>query len=177
MGHNAPLLFVRFKIYAVSLRQEFMVEETASVLKVDGDIVWVQAIQQSACGSCQAQKGCGHSLLAKVGQKQIDIPVLRNGINVNIGDQVIIGVAEQAILKSSMIMYGIPLLSMMFVAMTSTMMGVPEGGTILLSFVSLLLGFLWVNFRSKGLDLEQWNPKLIRNVNPEQASIPMCEIE
>ena len=76
-----------------------MVEETAKVLKVEGDIVWVQAIQQSACGSCQAQKGCGHSLLAKVGQKQIDLPVARNSLDVQVNDQVIIGVPEQAIFK------------------------------------------------------------------------------
>ncbi len=97
-----------------------MVEESASVLSVENDIVWVQAIQQSACGSCQAQKGCGHSLLAKVGQKEIKIPVARNGLDIKANDHVIIGVPEQAILKSSLIMYGIPLMLMIFVAMFAT---------------------------------------------------------
>ena len=83
-----------------------MVEETARVLKVESDVVWVQAIQQSACGSCQAQKGCGHSLLAKAGQREINIPVARNGLEVMENDQVTIGVPEQAILKSSLLMYG-----------------------------------------------------------------------
>lgn len=154
-----------------------MVEEAASVLRVEGDIVWVQAIQQSACGSCQAQKGCGHSLLAKVGQKQIDIPVIRNGMDVKENDQVIIGVAEQAILKSSLIMYGAPLISMIIVAMISTLLGAPEGATILLSFLSLILGFLWVNFYSQGLEFNQWNPQLIRKVSTEQVGIPMCEVD
>jgi sigma-E factor negative regulatory protein RseC len=154
-----------------------MVEEAASVLRVEGEIVWVQAIQQSACGSCQAQKGCGHSLLAKVGQKQIDIPVIRNGMDVKENDQVIIGVAEQAILKSSLIMYGAPLISMIIVAMISTLLGAPEGATILLSFISLILGFLWVNFYSKGLEFNQWNPQLIRKVSTEQVGIPMCEVD
>ncbi len=75
-----------------------MVEETAQVIKVDGDVVWVQAIQKSACGSCQVQKGCGHSLLAKVGQKKIELPVACNDVSVSTGDQVVIGVPEQAIL-------------------------------------------------------------------------------
>jgi sigma-E factor negative regulatory protein RseC len=154
-----------------------MVEESATVLRVEGDIAWVQAIQQSACGSCQAQKGCGHSLLAKVGQKQINIPVLRDGIDVEENDQVIIGVAEQAILKSSLIMYGVTLLSIMVIAIVSPLLGVPEGGVILMSFLSLVLGFLWVNFHSKGLEFEQWNPKLIRKVNSKQADIPMCEVD
>lgn len=154
-----------------------MVEETAKVLKVEGDTVWVQAIQQSACGSCQAQKGCGHSLLAKVGQKQIDLPVARNGLDVQESDQVIIGVPEQAILRSSLIMYGIPLFFMMVIALLSTAFDAPEGVTILLSFVALLLGFVWVNIRSKTLDFEHWNPRLIRKLNISQEHIPMCEVD
>lgn len=154
-----------------------MVEETAKVLKVEGDTVWVQAIQQSACGSCQAQKGCGHSLLAKVGQKQIDLPVARNDLDVQVNDQVIIGVPEQAILRSSLIMYGIPLFFMMVVALLSTAFKAAEGITILLSFVALLLGFVWVNIRSKTLDFEHWNPKLIRKLGVSQTYIPMCEVE
>ncbi len=80
-----------------------MVEETAQVIKTDGDTVWVVAIQKSACGSCEAQKGCGHSLLAKVGQKQIELPVARNGLHVMVDDMVVIGVPEQAILRSSLL--------------------------------------------------------------------------
>jgi sigma-E factor negative regulatory protein RseC len=129
-----------------------MVEESALVLRVESDIVWVQAIQKTACGSCQAQKGCGHSLLAKVGQKQIDIPVSRNGLDVQPNEQVIIGVPEQAILRSSMLMYGVPLLSMIFIALLGTYLGISEGGIIIMSFVALIVGFLWVNFKSKTLD-------------------------
>jgi len=154
-----------------------MVEESASVLSVENDIVWVQAIQQSACGSCQAQKGCGHSLLAKVGQKEIKIPVARNGLDVTANDHVIIGVPEQAILKSSLIMYGIPLMLMIFVAMFATLLQASEGVVILLSFSSLLLGFVWVNFHTKSLDFEQWNPQLVRKLEPESINIPMCEVD
>ena len=154
-----------------------MVEESASVLSVENDIVWVQAIQQSACGSCQAQKGCGHSLLAKVGQKEIKIPVARNGLDITANDHVIIGVPEQAILKSSLIMYGIPLMLMIFVAMFATLLQASEGVVILLSFSSLLLGFVWVNFHTKSLDFEQWNPQLVRKLEPECINIPMCEVD
>ena len=98
-------------------------------------------------------------------------------MDVKESDQVIIGVAEQAILKSSLIMYGAPLISMIIVAMISTLLGAPEGATILLSFISLVLGFLWVNFYSKGLEFNQWNPQLIRKVSTEQVGIPMCEVD
>lgn len=153
-----------------------MVEESAKVLKVEGDVVWVQAIQQSACGSCQAQKGCGHSLLAKTGQRQIDLPVVRNGLNVAVDDYVVIGVPEQAILKSSMLMYGVPLGAMLAVATMASLLGLSEGMVILASFVSLAGGFFWVSHHAKNLNIEAWHPKLISKAQVSQSEIPMCEI-
>ncbi len=154
-----------------------MVEESARVLKVEGDVVWVQAIAKSACGSCQAQKGCGHSLLAKAGQKQIDLPVDRNGLDVHENDQVIIGVPEQAILRSSLLMYGIPLMAMIGVAMVASLLGLEEKLAVLLAFVALVLGFVWVNRQSKSLSFSQWHPKLMRKAQTVEAHIPMCEIQ
>lgn len=153
-----------------------MVEENAKILKVEGDVVWVQAIQQSACGSCQAQKGCGHSLLAKTGQRQIDLPVARNGLDVSVHDQVVIGVPEQAILKSSMLMYGVPLGAMLAVAILASLMGLSEAMVILASFVSLAGGFFWVSRHAKGMNIEAWHPKLVSKVQASQSEIPMCEI-
>jgi sigma-E factor negative regulatory protein RseC len=153
-----------------------MVEESARVLKVEGDVVWVQAIAKSACGSCQAQKGCGHSLLAKAGQKQIDLPVARNGLDVNTNDQVIIGVPEQAILRSSLLMYGVPLLAMMGVSMCASLLGVDEKLGVLLAFIALIFGFIWVSRRAKSLNFAQWHPKLMRKTQGVEAHIPMCEI-
>ena len=153
-----------------------MVEETAQVIKVDGDVVWVQAIQKSACGSCQVQKGCGHSLLAKVGQKKIELPVACNDVSVSSGDQVVIGVPEQAILRSSLLMYGLPLGTMMLVAMISSLLGLPEGPSVIASFIALLLGFVLVNIRSKKMNFAQWQPRLLRKVSFEQSLIPLCDV-
>lgn len=154
-----------------------MVEESARVLKVEGDVVWVQAIAKSACGSCQAQKGCGHSLLAKTGQKQIDLPVDRNGIHVQENDQVIIGVPEQAILRSSLLMYGTPLIAMIIVAMVASLFGIEEKLSVLLAFTALVLGFVWVNRHAKSLNFAQWHPRLMRKAQSVETHIPMCEIQ
>ncbi len=154
-----------------------MVEESARVIKVEGDVVWVLALQQSACGTCQAQKGCGHSLLAKVGQKQIELPVARNELDVAINDTVIIGVPEQAILRSSLLMYGLPLALMMLVALLCSLLGLPEGPSVLAAFMALLLGFVWVSHKSKHLDFAKWQPRLMRKAGIEQGDIPMCEVE
>ena len=40
-----------------------MLVETGRVVAVEEDSLWVETIRQSTCGSCAAQKGCGHGLL------------------------------------------------------------------------------------------------------------------
>jgi sigma-E factor negative regulatory protein RseC len=152
-----------------------MIEESAQVTKVTGDTVWVMAIQKSACGSCEAQKGCGHSLLAKVGQKQIELPVDRNGLDVSVDDMVVIGVPEQAILKTSLLMYGLPLGFMIFVALIAKWLSLSEGLSVVLAFVSLLCGFVVVNLQTRNFNFEKYQPQLMRKVAVEQSLIPMCE--
>ena len=153
-----------------------MVEESVQVIKVEGQTIWVRAIAKSACGSCQAQKGCGHSLLAKVGQKQIDIPVDRNDVQVELNDHVIIGVPEQAILYSSLLMYGAPLATMIITALTCSYLNIADGPSAALSLLAMLLGFIWVGHKSKKLNISAWQPKVVRKVSAVQSHIPMCDI-
>lgn len=154
-----------------------MIEESARVVKVEVDTVWVQAIQVSACGSCQAQKGCGHSLLAKAGQKEITIPIPRNHIPVQVNDMVIIGVPEQVVLRSSLFMYGVPLLAMIFVSLLLTSIEVSENSTIIGAFLALVLGFVWVSNKAKSFDVTKWHPTLLRHSSQASNLIPACELE
>jgi len=154
-----------------------MIEESAKVTQVDGEWVWVQAIAQSACGSCQAQKGCGHSLLAKVGQKQIDIKLPRNAMDLAVNDDVIIGVPEQAVLRSSLLMYGAPLLMMVVAAGLGSMMELAEGVVVLIAFLALLLGFFYVSRWSNSADIEAWHPRILRKALNQETRIPICEIK
>lgn len=154
-----------------------MIEETAKVTGVDEKWVWVRAIAQSACGSCQAQKGCGHSLLAKAGQRQIDIKLPRQDHELSVNDDVIIGVPEQAVLRSSLLMYGVPLLMMLVVAGIANAMALAEGVVVLLAFVALLSGFFYVSRWTNTASIEEWHPRIIRKALNQETLIPICEIK
>lgn len=160
----------------VSHLDALMIEESARVLRVENDTVWVEAIRQSACSSCSAQKGCGHSLLAKAGQQRIEVPVIRNGVDVKENDQVLIGVPEQAVLRSSLLIYGAPLLLMMFLALVAHFLFGSEGVTALMAFVGLVGGFVYVNWKSQHLDIAGWQPQIVRILNSEQSTIPVCNL-
>jgi len=153
-----------------------MIEESARVLRIENDTVWVEAIRQSACSSCSAKKGCGHSLLAKAGQQRLEVPVERNGMEVKEDDQVLIGVPEQAVLKSSLLIYGAPLVLMILLAMLGHLITGSEGPTALMAFLGLAGGFAYVSWKSKHLDIRLWQPKIVRILKQEQSTIPVCNL-
>ncbi len=94
-----------------------MIEEQAQVIEIKGDILFLQAQTQSACGSCAANKGCGTSLLAKVVGRKFTHFQAENNVNAKVGDIVVVGLAEDALLKGSMVMYIIPILAMLVFAL------------------------------------------------------------
>ena len=93
-----------------------MIEEEAQVIEVKGNELILQAQTQSACGSCSANKGCGTSLLAKVVGRKFTHFQAENSVNAVVGDTVIVGIPEDALLKGSLVMYVLPIAGMLVFA-------------------------------------------------------------
>ncbi len=94
-----------------------MIEEQAHVIEIKGNLLLLQAQTQSACGSCSVSKGCGTSLLAKVVGRKFTHFQAENNINAKVGDTVVVGIAEDALLKGSLMMYILPVLCMLVSAL------------------------------------------------------------
>ncbi len=94
-----------------------MIEEQAQVIEINGNRLLLQAQTQSACGSCSVSKGCGTSLLAKVVGRKFTHFQAENNINAKVGDTVVVGIAEDALLKGSLMMYILPVLCMLVSAL------------------------------------------------------------
>ncbi len=90
-----------------------MIEEQASVVDCEGDYVWVQTRRSSSCGRCSVKAGCGTRVLSSlVGNRFSQVKCLNNK-QLKIGDQVIIGIDEKALLSGSFLIYLLPLLLML----------------------------------------------------------------
>lgn len=92
-----------------------MIRETGKVVAVEVGGVWVETIQQSACHTCAAEKGCGQSLLAKATGKTTAIKVLPGNCdlkNIGMGDQVVIGIPEKVVVNGTLLAYFLPLFLM-----------------------------------------------------------------
>jgi sigma-E factor negative regulatory protein RseC len=94
-----------------------MIEEQVQVIAVAGNQIVLQGETQSACGSCSANKGCGTSVLAKVVGRKFTRFQVDNHINAEVGDTVVVGFPEDALLKGSLVMYVVPILGMLLLAL------------------------------------------------------------
>ena len=145
-----------------------MIEQSATVIKVEGDELVLETQPESTCQSCAVNKGCGTSVLAgMVGNKAIYFR-LPNTLSASKGDRVVLGLPEHAVVKGSAIVYLLPLLAMVAVAiLTDHMLAVDaDKRDLAIAFISLValvltaaLGGLL--FKNKGTR-QRYTPVLLR---------------
>lgn len=153
-----------------------MIEEHAQVIQVDqNNEVWVETQRRSACGQCAANKGCGTATLAKVvGNKRSQVRALNpHATSVAVGDEVIIGINEQALVRGSLAVYAVPLLALFVFGFLGQLLTVQLLMTnqdilpIVFGLIGLLLGFVWVRRFTRAItDNDRYQPVLLRRVLP-----------
>jgi sigma-E factor negative regulatory protein RseC len=97
-----------------------------------------------ACGLCGQTRGCGNSIWGKLFAHQSTAFKAQNLINAKVGDSVIVGINEKALLKSALLIYILPLASMLIGAILATQIHNTNGYAMLGALVGLVLGFVWV---------------------------------
>ncbi len=91
-----------------------MLQEQGQVVTVEAGAVWVETRRKSTCSSCSARAGCGHALLEKLqNNRQCAYIRARCDLEAAAGDQVVIGIPEQAVVQGSLLVYLWPLLALM----------------------------------------------------------------
>jgi sigma-E factor negative regulatory protein RseC len=124
--------------------------ETGRVVAIEADAVWVETIRRSACGGCAAQKGCGQALLNRGSDKRSGrIRVLPGALpasQLSIDDEVVIDIADDTILRGSLVAYGIPLSAMVTgaIAAVQWLPGNQDMVAVFGACAGLLLGFALV---------------------------------
>ena len=94
-----------------------MIRESATVLRVQGSIIWVRCRNQAGCQRCAEGRGCGGGILGRLlGDRLREIKVVSDRMDLNVGDQVIIGLGDSVLLKSALVLYLMPLILMFAVA-------------------------------------------------------------
>ena len=90
-----------------------MIFETGIVVGKANSSVMVETIQKTACDSCAAQPGCGHSVLSQLTGNSVRIRALMGEFNINevaLGQSVTIAIPDHVVVKGSLFVYLVPLL-------------------------------------------------------------------
>ncbi len=152
-----------------------MIEEQARISGIEGNYAWVEVERRSACGSCAVSGGCGTSVLANVlGRRMSRIKVL-NSISADLGDSVVVGIPDAALLQGSLAVYAAPLLSMLLFALLGEQLmnnsQWVEIGSIFGGLLGLSLGFFWLRYYSRRISkTPHHQPVILRKVWPLHAS-------
>lgn len=126
-----------------------MIEETARVVAAEGEFVWVETQRQSTCGGCAARQGCGTATLAKVlGRRRTRVRAL-NRDAARVGDRVVVGIDEQALVRGSLAVYAVPLLGLLAGGVLGALVQARlqlagEALTLIAGVAGLIAGLLWV---------------------------------
>ncbi len=131
-----------------------MLETRAVVVRIDGQYALVQADQGNGCEQCNG-KGCGTGKLSglfcsKPRQFRVDNP-----INAGIADEVIISVAEGAVLRGIALVYLLPLLLLATGAMLGNFWAIQAGQRDVYAAVGALSGLAAGFVFAKRISLRQ----------------------
>jgi sigma-E factor negative regulatory protein RseC len=133
-----------------------MIEEHAIVVSVSGDSAMLEIIRKTPCGLCGKSRGCGISLWGKLFNHKSEFRAT-NSIGAKVGDNVVVGVEEQALLKSSMTIYAFPLAALLlgaFLGMAflpqEAASGQKDAYAVVGAAIGLALSLLWLKGHSLG---------------------------
>lgn len=119
-----------------------MINESGRVVAIEPDCLWVETIRQSSCGSCSAQKGCGHGILnqSSAGRRSHLRVLLRElpASDFSIDDEVDISIPERVLVMGALLVYILPLLTMLAAAMLVSQWWPGD----VAAFIAAVLGFV-----------------------------------
>ncbi|HEY9198949.1 MAG TPA: SoxR reducing system RseC family protein [Gammaproteobacteria bacterium] len=150
-----------------------MIEESAQVVALEdaaGEYVWVETQRQSTCGGCAANQACGTATLAKVlGTRRTRVRAINHGA-AKLGDRVIVGIDEAALIRGSLAVYAMPLMTLLGGGIVGALLSerlqvTGEALTLGLGLAGLVGGLLWLKgFTRRIRDDSRYQPVVLRRL-------------
>ena len=121
-----------------------MIEETATVVDIKNAKLLLETQRQSTCQSCSVKSGCGTSTIAKVVGNRSSQFVVDKTLDVQVGDQVVVAIEENALVQGSLLIYLLPIIIMLSFGLLAELMFSTELFTIISAALGLLLSIVAV---------------------------------
>ncbi|MFC3122118.1 SoxR reducing system RseC family protein [Agaribacter flavus] len=155
-----------------------MIEEVAKIIRVQNGMVVVETQLKTACGSCQANKNCGTSTIAKAFANKTHELCIETDEHFVIGQYVKIGVPEESILRASLYLYLYPILALIFsaVCLQFALPDIQELFVIIFSIFSASLSYIYISKKLKLITKESNFSPVILGLSDTIAVLPSSEI-
>ena len=133
-----------------------MIEERAVILSLEKSsnnssndfqsesVATIEIERKTACGLCGQTRGCGNSIWGKLFGHQTTAFKAQNSINAKVGQSVVVGINETAVLKGALLLYIVPLFTLFVGALLASHFWQSDGITLLGAAAGLVSGLLWV---------------------------------
>jgi len=147
-----------------------MIEEQATVLKAQYGRVEIQMQRQSACNHCELSQGCGTGAIGRLLGHRSRPLVIDSNFELRPGDKVTLGLSDSGFLKASLLIYGLPLITLLVTAIAGHWLFNGSETMVLLSAVSGFCGGLMISARlAKQRFSQQFYPRIIK-INNEPTN-------
>ena len=148
-----------------------MNEGIAHVVSIEGDVAWLVPEQTGSCGGCAASGSCGAkgigTLASRLEYRRFKID---NGANLFVGERVVIGIPDNALIKAAITAYAIPLFTLLLAGSLAQWQFGNDLATMAAMVSGLLVG-LGLSRLGAGRLLNQGNlaPRFIRRARPGET--------
>ncbi|WP_424406996.1 SoxR reducing system RseC family protein [Pasteurella sp. PK-2025] len=141
-----------------------MLKESAVVIAYEMGMAKVKCQSQSACGACAAKNACGASALSELtGEVGEHIFTVETMIPLKVGQRVEIGLAEKSLILSALLIYIVPLLTILISTLIADYLFSHELLSALFIFFCTAFSFLLIRIYAKQLNQKAaYKPILLR---------------
>jgi sigma-E factor negative regulatory protein RseC len=158
---------------AQAAREGALIEGTARVVAVDGRVAWLEPEQTGSCGGCAAAATCGSkgigTLASRLEARRFP---LDDAPGLAVGERVVVGVREDALVKASLTAYALPLVTMFAAGSLAQAATGRDGPTLAACVAGLALGLGIARLLARRLAASgRIAPRLLRR------AVPTCRPE
>ncbi|MDP5210590.1 SoxR reducing system RseC family protein [Microbulbifer sp. 2205BS26-8] len=128
-----------------------VLEERSRIVAIESDAIWVVTYKRDACNGCAAKPGCGTGLLGEFFSSSARLRVALNGFRADriaLNDTAVIGIAGNALTSSALLVYLVPLVCLMLLALVGDVL-FAEVGAVFGALAGLIGGALSVRWYSR----------------------------
>lgn len=151
-----------------------MIRGVVRVIAIDRGAVLVQPENQTACGACPSSPGCGTKTLSSYFNQRTRPLRLHNDFAAQVGDRLEVGIALATIIRISLVLYMLPLASMLMAAILADAGRGTDGVVLVAAVFGLAAGFYMARLLyASGLVIGRVDPIYLGTLPPSSS----CKVE